>query len=181
MFQVGANVGETITVGLSTSMLTTQIGKTADYVNGRHCSTAARRRRRSRARAWALHGLASNVTIAVGTGQAVNVGVVASQALGAGQAARRQRLRESARRSTRRATSADLTATADTTLAFDFCDCHDGRLCADDQRHRGASRDDGTRRRHADRDATSTRTPRRRASSATFARGAHDVDRCRWT
>jgi flagellin len=34
VFQVGANVGETITVGLSTSMLTTQIGKTSDYVGG---------------------------------------------------------------------------------------------------------------------------------------------------
>ena len=33
-FQVGANVGETITVGLSTSMRTTAIGKTADYVGG---------------------------------------------------------------------------------------------------------------------------------------------------
>ena len=33
-FQVGANVGETITVGLSTSMRSTAIGKTADYVNG---------------------------------------------------------------------------------------------------------------------------------------------------
>jgi flagellin len=33
-FQVGANVGETISVGLSTSMRTTAIGKTADYVNG---------------------------------------------------------------------------------------------------------------------------------------------------
>ncbi|MCU0937395.1 MAG: hypothetical protein MUF66_15400, partial [Gammaproteobacteria bacterium] len=33
-FQVGANVGETINVGLSTSMRTTAIGKTADYVGG---------------------------------------------------------------------------------------------------------------------------------------------------
>ena len=33
-FQVGANVGETISVNLATSMRTTAIGKTADYVNG---------------------------------------------------------------------------------------------------------------------------------------------------
>src|SRR5215207_3365137 len=33
-FQVGANVGETITVGLTTSTRTTMIGKTADYVGG---------------------------------------------------------------------------------------------------------------------------------------------------
>ena len=33
-FQVGANVGETISVGLATSMRTTPIGKTADYVDG---------------------------------------------------------------------------------------------------------------------------------------------------
>src|SRR5918997_3626987 len=33
-FQVGANVGETITVSLATSMRSTQLGKTADYVNG---------------------------------------------------------------------------------------------------------------------------------------------------
>ncbi len=33
-FQVGANVGETISVALSTSTRTSAIGKTADYVNG---------------------------------------------------------------------------------------------------------------------------------------------------
>ena len=49
VFQVGANVGETITVGLSTSMRTTQIGKTADYVGG--VAYSARWRSVSRARA----------------------------------------------------------------------------------------------------------------------------------
>lgn len=33
-FQVGANVGETISVGLSTNMRTIALGKTADYING---------------------------------------------------------------------------------------------------------------------------------------------------
>ena len=54
-FQVGANVGETITVGLSTSMRTTAIGKTADYVGGSAYNDnlgrrpAGRRRRRTTA------------------------------------------------------------------------------------------------------------------------------------
>jgi flagellin len=39
-FQVGANVGETISVALSTSMRTTAIGKTADYVGGAAYSSA---------------------------------------------------------------------------------------------------------------------------------------------
>ena len=43
-FQVGANVGETISVGLSTSMRTIALGKTADYVGGATYNSALERR-----------------------------------------------------------------------------------------------------------------------------------------
>src|SRR5262249_29996559 len=39
-FQVGANVGDTISVNLSTSVRATAIGKTADYVGGSAYNTA---------------------------------------------------------------------------------------------------------------------------------------------
>jgi flagellin len=113
-FQVGANVGETITVGLSTSMLTTQIGKTADYVGGSaYNSTLAIGQQGTGVGAAAL---ANNVTIAVGTGQAVNVGV-SSPGTGAGQSATSAYAKATAINA---ANIGGLTATADTTLAMNY-------------------------------------------------------------
>lgn len=73
-FQVGANVGETITVGLSTSMRTTQIGKTADYVGGTAYNSNLSVGQQGTG-VVSANALNNNVTIAIGTGQAVNVGV----------------------------------------------------------------------------------------------------------
>lgn len=114
-FQVGANVGETITVGLSTSMLTTQIGKTADYVGGSAYSSNLAIGQQG-AGVVAANALNNNVTIAIGTGQAVNVGVsVAGSA--AGQTAGSAYAKAAAINA---ASIGGLTATADTTVEFNF-------------------------------------------------------------
>jgi flagellin len=114
VFQVGANVGETITVGLSTSMLTTQIGKTADYVGGTaYDSTHAVGAQGTGVGAAILN---NDVTIAVGTGQAVNVGV-STAGTGAGQSATSAYAKATAINA---ANIGGLTATADTTLAVAF-------------------------------------------------------------
>ena len=77
-FQVGANVGETINVGLATSMRTTSIGKTADYVGGANLynSTLAVGQQGAGVTAAAL--TADNLTLRVGEGTAVNVGASAA-------------------------------------------------------------------------------------------------------
>ena len=76
-FQVGANVGETISVGLSTSMRYTQIGKTADYVMGAAYNSALNiGQQGSSVSTSAL--AAGDLTIALGSGQAVSVGASAS-------------------------------------------------------------------------------------------------------
>ena len=84
-FQVGANVGETINVGLATSMRTTAIGKTADYVGGGnpYNSTLAVGQQGAGVTAAALGG--SNLTLRVGEGATVNVGASAA-GTAAGQA-----------------------------------------------------------------------------------------------
>jgi flagellin len=115
LFQVGANVGETISVGLSTSMLTTQIGKTADYVGGAAYNTALAIGQQG-AGVVAANALNNNVTIAVGTGQAVNVGV-SVVGTGAGQTAGSAYAKAEAINA---ASIGGLTAQADTTLAIDF-------------------------------------------------------------
>jgi flagellin len=115
VFQVGANVGETISVGLSTSMLTTQIGKTADYVGGTAYSSASAIGQQGTG-IVAANALNNNVTIAVGTGQAVNVGV-SVQGTGAGQTAGSAYAKAEAINA---ASIGGLTATADTTLAINF-------------------------------------------------------------
>jgi flagellin len=114
-FQVGANVGETITVGLSTSMLTTQIGKTADYVGGSayNSNLAIGQQGTGVNNANALN---NNVTIAVGTGQAVNVGVSAA-GTAAGQGAGSAFAKAAAINA---ASIGGLTATADTTLELNY-------------------------------------------------------------
>ena len=72
-FQVGANVGETITVGLSTSMRASTIGKTADYVGGAaYSSTSNIGQQGAGVDTTALSS--GDITIAVGSGQVVSVG-----------------------------------------------------------------------------------------------------------
>src|SRR6478736_839847 len=114
-FQVGANVGETITVGLSTSMLTTQIGKTADYVGGLAYNSNLAIGQQG-AGVVAANALNNNVTIAVGTGQAVNVGVSAVGSA-AGQTAGSAYAKAAAINA---ASIGGLTASADTTLELNY-------------------------------------------------------------
>lgn len=82
-FQVGANVGETINVGLSTSMRSTAIGKTADYVGGSLYSTATNIGQQGTGVSTAAL-VSGGLTVAVGTGQAVSVGASAVGPAGAG-------------------------------------------------------------------------------------------------
>ena len=71
-FQVGANVGETISLSLSTSMRTVAIGKTADYVGGSTYDTSlAVGQQGTAVDPNAVIG--GNLTLAVGSGQAAAV------------------------------------------------------------------------------------------------------------
>jgi flagellin len=72
-FQVGANVGETISLNLATSVRTTAIGKTADYVGGAaYATTSAIGQQGAGVDVTALS--AGDITITVGSGQAISVG-----------------------------------------------------------------------------------------------------------
>jgi flagellin len=73
-FQVGANVGETISVGLSTSVRTGAIGKTADYVSGTAQYNAAQNVGQQGAGVTAGALGSGALTIAMGSGGAVSVG-----------------------------------------------------------------------------------------------------------
>ncbi len=76
-FQVGANVGETINVALSTSMRSTQLGKTADYVGGSAYNSNLNIGQQGTGVTGAA--LASGaMTVTLGNGQAVSVGGSAS-------------------------------------------------------------------------------------------------------
>ncbi|MDP2169717.1 MAG: flagellin [Rhodocyclaceae bacterium] len=114
-FQVGANVGETIAVGLSTSMRTAAIGKTADYVGGALYSTASNvGQQGTGVTTGALTSGA--MTIAVGTAQAVSIGASAVGLL-AGQSIGSAYAKTAAINA---AGIGGLTATADTTTQFAF-------------------------------------------------------------
>jgi len=114
-FQVGANVGETISVGLSTSMRTSAIGRTADYVGGSAYNASLAIGQQGTA--VDSNPMASgDVTIAVGTGTAVSVGA-SSAGSANGQTiqsayAKAQAINASG--------ISGLTAAADTTAGFDM-------------------------------------------------------------
>ena len=72
-FQVGANVGETISVGLSTSMRSTSIGKTADYVSGTAQYDSTKNVGSQGAGVTSAALGAGVMTISLGSGQAVSV------------------------------------------------------------------------------------------------------------
>jgi len=115
VFQVGANVGETIAVNLSTSVRATAIGKTADYVGGAaYDSTLAIGQQGVGVDTTALS--AGDITITLGTGQLVSVGAATAGA-GAGQTTASAYAKANAINSSG---IAGLTATADTTLQFDL-------------------------------------------------------------
>lgn len=119
-FQVGANVGETISIGLSTSMRTSAIGKTADYVGtAQYDSTKAV----GAQGAGVVAGTAfasGDLTIAIGTASAVTVGASADLSSGTGNAGRTAGSAYSKVQAINSASIPGLTATADTTVSFSF-------------------------------------------------------------
>lgn len=116
-FQVGANVGETISVGLATNMRTIALGKTADYVGAATYNAALNvGQQGGSATATALAG--GDMTIALGSGQAVSVGGSAAYAGSAtGQGATSAYAKAAAING---AGVGGLTAVADTTVQVAF-------------------------------------------------------------
>jgi flagellin len=120
-FQVGANVGETITVGLSTSMRTTAIGRTADYVNGSTQYSTTLAVGQQGTGVTAATGLASgDLNVAIGSAAAVGVVASVDNSSGAGNAGRTIGSAYSKVQAINASAIPNLTATADTTVAFDF-------------------------------------------------------------
>ena len=114
-FQVGANVGETISVNLATSMRSTAIGRTADYVSGSaYNSTQAVGQQGAGVTTVAF--VAGDLTIAIGSGSAVSVGA-STAGTAAGQSAGSAYAKVQAINS---AGVSGLTATADTTAQLDL-------------------------------------------------------------
>lgn len=124
-FQVGANVGETISVGLSTSMRSTAVGKTADYVGGSAYNSALAIGQQG---AGAENGAAQvapvalasgDLTLAIGTESAVTIGasVAGPAGAGAGQTAGSAYAKAQAINA---AGIGGLTAVADTTVQFNM-------------------------------------------------------------
>src|SRR5688572_10092438 len=72
-FQVGANVGETISLGLSTSMRSSALGKTADYVGTSAYSSSLNIGQQGTAVDGTAITAATELTIAVGSGNAVAI------------------------------------------------------------------------------------------------------------
>jgi flagellin len=118
-FQVGANVGETISVGLSTSMRTTAIGKTADYVSGSAYSSTLNVGQQGAGVNGTAITAATDLTLAVGSGTAVAIPNTAAGPAGAaaGQTSSSAYAKAAAINS---AGIGGLTATADTTAVFTF-------------------------------------------------------------
>jgi flagellin len=108
-------VGETIGLGLSTSTRTAALGKTADYVGGSTYSTSYSVGQQG-AGVVAGTALNNNLSIAVGSGQAVNVGVSV-----AGTASTQTNGSAYAKAAAINAAGiGGLTATADTTVLLNF-------------------------------------------------------------
>ena len=119
-FQVGANVGETISVNLATSNRTTAIGKTADYVNGTtaYSTSTAVGQQGSGVTTAAL--AVGDLSIAVGAATTVAVGASADNSAGTGNAGRTAASAYSKALAINAASINNLTATADTTAVFEF-------------------------------------------------------------
>ncbi len=128
-FQVGANVGETISVALSTSMRSAQLGKTADYVQSAVYNSALNVGQQGGSVTTAALA-AGDLTIASGTGQAISVGASASYAGGAtGQGATSAYAKVAAINA---AGVGGLTATADTTVQIAFATVNASAAANDD-------------------------------------------------
>ncbi len=119
-FQVGANVGETIGIGLSTSMRTSAIGKTADFVGASiyDSSLAVGAQGAGVVPATAL--AAGDLTIAIGSSAAISVGASADNSSGTGNAGRTAGSAYSKVQAINSASIPGLTATANTTAVVTF-------------------------------------------------------------
>ena len=114
-FQVGANVGETISLSLGTDLRTTSIGRTADYVGGAaYATTSAVGQQGTSVDTSAI--ASGDVTIAIGSGQAVSVGASTAGAA-TGQTAGSAYAKAAAINSSG---ISGLTAVGDTTVQFDL-------------------------------------------------------------
>jgi flagellin len=116
-FQVGANVGETITVGLSTSTRTTQIGKTADYVQSATYNSSLNIGQQGGSVTTSTLA-AGDLTIALGSGQAVAVGAAASYVGSAAQQGATSAYAKAA--AINAAGAGGLSATADTSIVIGY-------------------------------------------------------------
>jgi flagellin len=121
-FQVGANVGETISVGLSTSTRTSSIGKTADYVNGStaYVSTLAVGQQGTGVDASTL--ASGDLSIAIGSNSAIGVVASVDNSSGTGNAGRTAASAYSKAQAINASGIGNLTATADTTAVFAWTD-----------------------------------------------------------
>ncbi len=115
-FQVGANVGQTISVTLNSSMRTLSIGKTADYVSDvAYDSALAIGQQGTGVDNNAL--LAGDITIAVGSGDAQAVVAAVAEDADAGLTTTSAQAKAKAINSSG---ISGVTATADTTVVFDY-------------------------------------------------------------
>jgi flagellin len=121
-FQVGANVGETISVGLSTSTRTSSIGKTADYVNGStaYVSTLAVGQQGTGVDASTL--ASGDLSIAIGSNSAIGVVASVDNSSGTGNAGRTAASAYSKAQAINASGIGNLTAAADTTAVFAWTD-----------------------------------------------------------
>ena len=115
-FQVGANVGETISVNLSTSMRTTAIGKTADYVNGTTAYSTATAVGQQGSGVVAATALAATDLLING----VAVGASVDASTGAGNAGKTAGSAYAKALAINNASIPDVSAIADTTVVLDF-------------------------------------------------------------
>lgn len=114
-FQVGANVGETISVNLGTSSRSTAIGRTADYVGGAAYNSSLAVGQQG-AGVTTVAFVAGDVTIAIGSGAATSVGA-SSAGTANGQSVGSAYAKAAAINS---AGVSGLTATADSTVQLDL-------------------------------------------------------------
>jgi flagellin len=120
-FQIGANVGETLTINLSTSMRTSAIGRTADYVGGSAYDSSLNIGQQGAGVVTGTSLTSGSLKIAVGSNAAVSVGA-SSAGTGAGQVAGSAYAKAAAINS---AGIPNLTATADTTVEAAWADVTD--------------------------------------------------------
>jgi len=117
-FQIGANVGESLSINLSTSMRTSAIGRTADYVGGSAYDSSLNIGQQGAGVVTGTNLTSGSLKIAIGSNTAVSVGA-SSAGTGAGQVAGSAYAKAAAINS---AGIANLTATADTTVQAAWTD-----------------------------------------------------------